>query len=210
MKTSSLHSKGSFTALVSLLCLVTFCSEARARIVVSFGVDSIVVKQRAGVIQVPVNIDGSPSPGTFDPPRMSYTTQPGSAQFRVHYSYNTDLWGGGSITYREGDARTKYLTFAILFTESVQDRTFTIYLEPDATGFPSYKTRDADAGNPSFVTVTILGVSQTYLNLKNSIRRLNSQIAATSRIKDARKRALKIRSLKRIKARLQAHLNRAV
>ncbi len=194
------------SAIATLILLSA--SSGSAKITVWFGVDAITVNQRVGAIQVPVHIAGESSNGYVNTPSMAYYTQDGSAVFGRDYSYTRDYWGNG-IRYHSGDSRIKYLTFSIKFTESIPDRTFTILLDPSDTGFLG-NTNDADAGAPAFVSVTILGVSPSYILLKQSIQRLNLQIRAAKKLRNPRKRAMKVRALSRKKVILQSRLNRIV
>jgi hypothetical protein len=140
---------------------------------------------------------------------MSYYSQSGSAVYNTHYYHGTDFFGGNQINFASGDSRTKYITASIAFTESVLDRTFTFLLDPSDTDYPN-RTYDADAGSPSFVTVTILGVSPQYVLLKSTISRVSRQLKVAKKIQNPTTRAKKVRKLTKKKVLLQARLNRTV
>lgn len=183
-------------------------NRAEAKINVSFGVSQITVNQRAGAIQIPVVISGDPSGGvTYS--SMAWYSQNGTASYRTHFNHGTDLFGGNEVGFSQGDARTKYITISIAFTESVQDLTFSVVLDPSDTGYP-FRTYDADAGNPAFVSVTILGVSPQYLFLKADLAAVSRKLQSAKKIRDRKKRSKTIRSLTRQSIILQSALNRTI
>ena len=185
-----------------------FSSSAFARITVRFGINSITVNQRAGAIQIPVLIEGDPTPNGQYNSSMSYRAQDGTAVFDTHYFYNVGFLGN-HIDYEPGDSRSKYLTFSINFTESVLDRTFTVLLDPTDTDYP-VNTYDADADDPSFVNVKILGVSPQYLALKSKYNRFEKKLKKTKRIKDSKRRKSVARKLKKKLNKVTSQLNRTI
>ena len=195
-------------SIVLILAAVLTTSVSFARITVKFGIDSITVNQRAGAIQIPVLISGDPTPNGQYTSSMSYRTQDGTAVFETHYFYNVGIFGN-YVDFEPGDSRTKYLTFSINFTESILDRTFTVLLDPTDT-FPFNNTYDADADDPSFVNVTILGVSPQYLALKSKYNRFEKKLKKTRKISDRKKRKKKSKRLKKKLVKIAVKLNRTV
>ncbi|MEM9016888.1 MAG: hypothetical protein AAGC68_07725 [Verrucomicrobiota bacterium] len=195
------------TILLGFSLLFSAPNSADARITVAFGVDSIEVSQRAGAIQIPVVISGNPTPNGQFPSSMSYRSQDGTAVFGRDYFYNTDFISGKSwVEFENGDARTKFLTFSIYFTESFLDRTFTVLLDPSDTGFP-FATYDADAGSPALVTVKIRGLPPEYVFTLLSIERVKRQMKKARKIKNRKKRSKKIRKLRKKQIFLEIRLN---
>ena len=153
-------------------------SSVNARITVRFTTDSITVNQRVGAIRIPVEILGNP---TNSHSRMVWRTQEVTARYGRDYNYSRGLWGYNTIYFDTGNSRTRHLVLAIPFTGSAGDRTFTVLLDPEEPIWSIDLTYDADAGDPAFVTVKILGVSPRYQALRRAHRQTSLRLNRAKR-----------------------------